>query len=104
MRKETKLIKEILKLHYPNNKFKFRYKVATNYVDSSDMLIVICDRWQDIDNIIYIINQNVFGIKVFKKGEIASIFIDDIESKIFSVKENKWIEAGLMEFIEVCNE
>lgn len=104
MRQETRLIKDILESKYPDNKFKFRYKTASNYCDSSDTLIVTCERWMNIDEVISYISNYVSGIKVFKYGDVASIHHRHFTSQILSVKTNEWIEAGLMEFIEVRNE
>ena len=104
MRQETRLIKEILKFEYPDKKFKFRYKTTHNYIDSSDTLIIICERRTDIENIISTIKKYVDGIKVFKQGDIACIFNRYIESQILSIKTQEWIDAGLMEFIEIREE
>ena len=103
MRQETRLIKEILKSKYPDKKFRFRYKTASNYCDSSDTLIVTCERWLDIDEVISFIRQYVGGIRVFKHGDVASIHSRHFTSQILSIETNEWIEAGLMEFIEVRN-
>jgi len=72
-------------------------------MDSSDTLIVTCERWIDIDEVISYLSKHVDRIKVFKQGEIASIHHRHINSQILSV-DGKWIEAGTMEFIEVRNE
>ena len=103
MRQETRLIKAILKSKYPEKKFRLRYKTASNYCDSSDTLIVTCERWMDIDEVISFIRKHVGGIKVFKHGDIASIHHRHFTSEILSL-DGQWIEAGLMEFIEVGNE
>lgn len=104
LRQETRLIKDILKSKYPEKKFKFRYKTASNYYDSSDTLIITCDGWMDVDEVISFIREYVSGIKVFRHGDIAFIHHRHINSRILSIKTNEWVEAGLMEFIEVRNE
>lgn len=103
MRQETRLIKEHLKSKYPDKKFICRYNNASNYYDSSDKLTVICDRWTDVDEVVSFIRELVSGIKVFKKGEVATIYNRQFKSEILSLN-GEWIEAGLMEFIEVANE
>ena len=103
MRQETKIIKDNLISKYPDKKFKFQYRTPSTYYNSSDRLIVTCERYMDIDEVISFINKHVCGIKVFKSGSVASIHSRHITSEILSIN-GEWIEAGLMEFIEVRNE
>ena len=58
----------------------------------------------DVDEVISFIRQYVGGIKVFKYGDVASIYSIHFTSQILSIETNEWIEVGLMEFIEVRNE
>lgn len=58
----------------------------------------------DVDEVISFIRQYVGGIKVFKYGDVASIYSRHFTSQILSIETNEWIEVGLMEFIEVRNE
>ena len=100
MREQTKAIKEILKSKYSTDKFKLQYKEPSNYVDSSDKIIVTCDKDIDIDEVINLLNKYTYGIQVYKQGSMA-ITCGNIEPKIYSVDMQSYTDADVMEFIEV---
>lgn len=104
LRQETRLIKEILKSKYPDKKFKFQYRTPRQYIDTSDKLVVTCERYMDIDDVVSTLKKYTRYIGVYKKGTIASIWSRTIESQIFSISENKFVDCDLLEFIEVRNE
>lgn len=100
MRKETKVIKEILKSKYPTNKFKLQYKEPSNYVDSSDKIIITCDKDICIDEVIELLKKFTSGIKIYKQGDIMSAW-KLVEGKIYSVDSEAYTEVDMLEFIEV---
>lgn len=100
MRKETKAIKDILKSEYPINKFKVQYREPSNYVYTSDKIIVTCDKDINIDSVIELLKKYVIGIKVYKKGSIASASGLGA-GKIFSVDSDNFVDVDMLEFIEV---
>ena len=107
MRQETRLIKEILKSKYPDKKFKFQYRQASSYYNSSDKLVITIGDGIDIDDVVLLIKQNTNGIAVFKKGDIGMIhenYNQYNEPKIWLSDLKKWFDADVMEFIEVRNE
>lgn len=101
MRKETKAIKEILKSKYSTDKFMLQYKEPSNYVDSSDKIIVTCDKDICTDDVIELLQKFTSGIKIYKQGNIMSAW-KLVEGKIYSVDDTKtYIEVDMLEFIEV---
>lgn len=100
MREQTKAIKEILKSKYQAEKIKVCYVGTHNYIDHSDRIIVTCDRDVDIDEVINLLNKYTYGIQVYKQGSMA-ITGGNIEPKIYSVNMQSYIDADVMEFIEV---
>lgn len=101
LRKETKAIKEILKSKYSTDKFMLQYKEPSNYVDSSDKIIVTCDKDICTDDVIELLQKFTSGIKIYKQGNIMSAW-KLVEGKIYSVDDTKtYIEVDMLEFIEV---
>lgn len=100
MREQTKAIKEILKSKYPAEKINVRYAETHNYIDQSDRIIVTCDRDVNIDEVINLLNKYTYGIQVYKQGSMATTY-GNIEPKIYSVDMQSYIDADVMEFIEV---
>lgn len=104
MRQETKTIKNILISKYPDKKFKFQYRQASSYYNSSDKLIITIDENVDIDDVVLLIKQNTKGIAVFKQGDIGMIhenYNQFNEPKIWLSNSKEWFDADVMEFIEV---
>lgn len=99
MRKETKLIKNILQSKYPNKTFSIRFKTATQYYDTSDKIIITIpkDMYNDIRQLL---SNNVKNIKITKFGELVSIsgFSTPL---IYDIKNNVWVDADMLEFIEI---
>ena len=101
MREETKIIKKFLQENYPNNRFRFKFKSARNYVDSSDCLLVLCDSTLNVEDVINTFKRNTKGISVFKTGSLGIIFDRYTTPKIYIKSIERWVEFDLMEFIEV---
>ena len=99
MRKETKVLKELLKAKFPNAQFHIRYKETTNYIDTSDKIVITCDNSVSIDDVVCYLKENTSKMAVYKNNEYASIG-GDYESKIKSVT-GEWIDADMVEFIQV---
>lgn len=99
MRKETKLIKNILKSKFPNSIFSIRYKVATQYYDTSDK-IIICVKEEKYENIKKLLSNYVKNIKITKYGELVSIsgFSTPL---IYDIENNVWVDVDMLEFIEI---
>ena len=102
MRKETKAIKEILKSKYPTYKFKLQYREPSNYVFSSDKIVVTCDKDINIDDVIELLKKYTYGIQIYKNGEVASSW-RIVDKKIYSVDTEEYTEVDMLEFIEVKN-
>ncbi len=100
MREQTKVIKEILKDKFPSDEFKLKYVETNNYVDTSDKIILTCNRGFDVDNVIRVLKEYTFGIKIYKQGDGASVW-KDVEGKIYSLDKKEYVLADLLEFIEV---
>lgn len=107
MRQETRLIKKILQLEYPDKKFKLKYRLAKNYIDSSDKIIISYSHDVNVNEIISVLMKYVIDIKVFEEGEVESIYERSRRiniPRIFSLDSHEWVETDLMEFIEVRKE
>lgn len=100
IRKETKVIKNIIKCKYPNIKFSIRYKTVKNYVDSSDKIVIKLYDADYVDDIIKLIREHVEHISVFRTGDVASMN-GDFNAKIANSNYSEYIEPDLLEFIEV---
>jgi hypothetical protein len=99
MRKQTILIKEILKKHFPSTKCSVRFVQAHQYVDTSDKIIVIIDN-ADYNQIYAIINSYTKGIKICKKGFCVSITGLN-KPEIYNIHTKQFEDADLLEFIEI---
>ena len=95
---DTKLIKLILKNNFPNYKISIQNKRPSQYIDGSDMIIVICDKYIK-DEVINILNKYTKGISVIKNGEYACRF-GRICSEIYDISKEKFVDADI-EFIEI---
>jgi len=95
---DTKLIKQILVQEFPNNKFSLKHKRPSNYIDSSDKIIITCK--QEIkNNVKTAIDKYTNNIKIYESGSCASIG-GDFCSKIYNTKSEKFVDADI-EFIEI---
>ena len=99
MRTQTKAIKDILKNKYPTSKFKLSYKTTYNYIDHSDRVVVKCDKNIDVDEVIQLLKEYTSGIGIYKTGSMA--MSRGAEPKIYFIDKSYYIDADLMEFIEV---
>ena len=95
---DTKLIKSILKNNFPNYKFSIQNKRPSQYIDSSDMTIIICDKSIE-DEVVNILNKYTRGISIFKDDEYACRF-GKICSEIYDISKEKFVDADI-EFIEI---
>ena len=100
LREQTKAIKDILKSEYPINKFRLKYVEASNYVYGSDKVIVTCDKDICIDDVIKLLKEYTFGIKVYKQGSLESLG-GNFDARIYTVDMKSYVDADAMEFIEV---
>lgn len=104
MREQTRAIRDILKTKYPISKFKLKYVETSNYIDGSDKIIITCDKDVCVEDIISLIKNNIIGIAVFKQGDIGMIsesYGKHNNPQILLVDTNEWLDADVMEFIEV---
>ena len=100
MREQTKAIKEILKEKFPSDKFKLKYIEVNNYIDTSDKIILTCDRGFNTDDVIKVLNEYTYGIKIYKQGDVVSVW-RDVEGKIYYLDKKEYVLAEMLEFIEV---
>lgn len=103
MREQTKAIKKILKSKYPISKFRLKYVKTSNYIDSSDKIVITCDRDIDVDDVISLIKDNIRGMAVFKKGDVGIIHenYNQFNEPQIRLLDDAWLDADVMEFIEV---
>ena len=97
------MIKDILKLKYPDKDFHLKYYKTKDEIELFDKLTILCEKEIDLEEVISHIKKYVFGIVVYKAGEAVPP-IDRGENKLMSIATYNWISASTLEYIEVKRE
>lgn len=100
MRQATRMIKDILKLRFPDKEFHLKNHKTKDDVEKFDKLIIVCEDGTDLDEVIAHIRKYVSGIVVYKYGQPVPP-IDRERNKVMSIATYSWIEMDVLEFIEV---
>lgn len=100
MREQTRAIKAILKSKFPDLDFNLYYRKARNYTCSSDRIVIKYTGEPPAEEIKNTLNCYTRGIVIFKHGEIGSIS-GNFASQIHNPNLNVWLDADLLEFIEI---
>ncbi len=100
IRIETKTIKMLLSELFPNEIFSIQLKQPSSYVYNSDKIIIKCPNSVNTNDVIIALKQYAYGIDIFKKGSIGSIWVVDNTPYIKMPNGNK-IDMDMVEFIEV---
>ena len=103
MKQATRMIKDILKLKYPENDFHLKYYKTKDEIELFDKLTIICEKEIDLDEAISHIKKYVSSIVVYKAGEPVPP-IDRGENKLMSIATYNWVGAASLEYIEVKRE
>lgn len=99
MRRETYLLKQILHQEYSDAKISVRLKKATNYIDSSDKLIVSVDGYSVVD-IICTLCHYTRNISIYKEGAYCARS-GICDPQIYNIETGKFESADCCEFIEI---
>lgn len=99
MRKETKLVKGILKKFFPNKRFSIRFIQARQYYDTSDKIRITVDA-EDFNQICSILSSHTKGIRISEVGKTTSIS-GICEPKIYNFETQSFEDADMVEFIEL---
>ena len=99
MRRQTKLIKNILQREFPGTNIHVQFRAATTYVDSSDKLIVTIQE-VDCDAVMATLAKYTRNISVYRYGSIGSRW-NTCNPEILDIETNTWIDADVCEFIEI---
>ena len=99
MRKETKLVKGILKKFFPNKHFSIRFIQARQYYDTSDKIRITVDA-EDFSQIYSILSSHTKGICISEVGKTTSIS-GICEPKIYNFETQNFEDADMVEFIEL---
>lgn len=99
MRREVRILKDILRQEFPNSNVSVRFKRAANYVDGSDKMLVTLDNasFADVRTTLqhYTRNVSVYRYKeMVARGGMCNPYILDPASK-------EWISMDVCEFIEI---
>ena len=95
MHKETMLLKDKIKLQFPEcTKIYTNYIQPFSYTFSSDKIKIKTD--VPFDQLKDFLNKNSCGIAIYRKGGIASMWGDEFNSTLFGYPTN-------VEFIEIEN-
>lgn len=99
MRRETVLIKGILKKFFPNKKYSVRFIQAAQYIDTSDKIRIKIDE-EEYNHMCTILNSHTRGIRIAKVGYCTSIS-GQSTSQIYNVETEQFEDADMLEFIEL---
>ena len=99
MRKETRLIKSILKSEYPDSHISIRFSQACNYVDSSDKLVVTIDNASFAD-VYTTLKHYTQGISIYPSNKIVARS-GLCNPKILNVNTKEWENTDCLEFVEI---
>ena len=103
MRKETRLIKTLLKENFPSVDFSVTLKQPKNYVCSSDKIVVLYD-WDKCkipsDVFIEYLQKNTKHIEVGVQGK-QLVKLNYFQSLVYNIKTDTWDDVDLVDFIEV---
>ena len=99
MRREVRILKDILRQEFPSSNVSVRFKRAANYVDGSDKMLVTLDNasFADVRTTLqhYTRNVSVYRYKeMVARGGMCNPYILDPASK-------EWISMDVCEFIEI---
>lgn len=100
IRTETKIIKQLLKELYPNDKFMLSLRQPSSYVYNSDKIIIKCPDNIDKQDVIKKLKKHVFGISVYEKGSFGSISNINSTPSVYMSNGDE-MDMGMVEFIEV---
>ncbi len=103
MKQATRMIKDILKLKYPNNDFHLKYYKTKDEIELFDKLTILCEKEIDVEEVISHVKKYVSGMVVYRAGQ-ALPPMDKGENKLMSIATYNWIEAASLEYIEVKTE
>ncbi|MBR3823597.1 MAG: hypothetical protein IKJ39_00195 [Lachnospiraceae bacterium] len=103
MKQATRMIKDILKLKYPDNDFHLKYYKTKDEIELFDKLTILCEKGIDVEEVISHIKKYVSGIVVYKTGELVPP-IDRGVNKMISIASYNWVEMAALEYIEVKTE
>ena len=103
MKQATRMIKDILKLKYPNNDFHLKYYKTKDEIELFDKLTILCEKEIDVEEVISHIKKYVSGIVVYKAGQSVPP-IDREVNKMISIATYNWVELAALEYIEVKTE
>lgn len=100
MIKETAVCKKLLKYHFPNESFSVKIRRSHDYSRSSDCLMVRITGNTPIDDVLFVLRNDTFGMCVGRMGKV--MFSRDFNShSMRDPVKNIWVDMGLCEFIEV---
>lgn len=100
MKQATRMIKDILKLKYPNNDFHLKYYKTKDEIELFDKLIILCEKAIDVDEVISHVKKYVSGIVVYKAGQPVPPMDREV-NRMISIATYNWVELAALEYIEV---
>lgn len=103
MKQATRMIKDILKLKYPDNEFHLNCQKTKDEMETFDKLIILCEKEVDLDEVTAHIRKYLSGIVVYKSGDKIPA-IDREANKVMSIASYNWVEIPALEYVEVKKE
>lgn len=100
MKQATRMIKDILKIKYPNNDFHLKYYKTKDEIELFDKLTILCENEIDVDEVISHIKKYVSGIVVYKAGQPIPPMDREV-NRMISIATYNWVELAALEYIEV---
>lgn len=100
MRQATRMIKDILKLKFPDKEFHLKNYKTKDDSEKFDKLVIVCEEGTDLDEVVDHVRKYISGIVIYKYGQQIPP-IDRECNKVLSIATYNWIEVNVLEFIEV---
>lgn len=101
MKNETKIVKELLKVLFPEERFLVRFQDASNYIDSSDKIRITCIGDTPLEDVIKSVRRCCRGILVYKAGVFMTVSHKNDKSYIV-FPDGKRYDMDMVEFIEIA--
>lgn len=85
---------------FPNETFSVQLRQPSSYVYNSDKIKIKCPKSVKVNDVIIALKKYAYGIDVFEKGSVGSIWSIDSSPYIEMPNGNK-MDMDMVEFIEV---
>lgn len=100
MRQATRMIKDILKLRFPDKEFHLKNHKTKDEIEKFDKLVVVCEEGTNLDEVVEHIRKYISGIAIYKYGQPIPPINREC-NRVISIATYNWVEVEMLEFIEI---